>query len=124
MTSGVTYMEVVPRPDVSDKYSWWCRHCKGRKSIRWEVFSSNRRLVLEKKHKYLYIPPHQVTLQKWLLVTFLWAREYLVSGAAKDSEVSQRMTIDVYQWFREVCTKRLLITPIVLGGPGVIVNPR
>ena len=24
----------VPRNDTKDKYSWWCRECKGRKSIR------------------------------------------------------------------------------------------
>ena len=48
---------------------------------------------------------------------FLWSREYPVSEAAKDSEVSQRITIDI-----EVCTNQLLPTTIILGGPGVIVQ--
>ena len=29
---------------------------------------------------------------------------------------------DVYRWLREVCSTKLLQSPIVLGGPGVIVQ--
>ena len=65
----------------------------------------------------------QVTLQKWLLLMFLGgAREYPVTDAAKDAEVSERMAIDMYGWYRDVCTQKLLSAPIVLGGPGVIIQ--
>ena len=42
-----------------------------------------------------------------------------MTDAAKDAEVSERMAIDMYGWYRDVCT---LSAPIVLGGPGVIIQ--
>ena len=33
-----------------------------------------------------------------------------------------RTAVDVMQWLREVCSPKLLQTPIILGGPGVIVQ--
>ena len=50
----------------------------------------------------------------------LWAREYPVSDAAEEAEISSRVAIDIYQWLREVCTAKLL--QIILGGPGVVVH--
>ena len=40
-----------------------------------------------------------------------------MTDAAKDAEVSERMAIDMYGWYRDVCTHKLLPAPIVLGGP-------
>ena len=53
---------------------------------------------------------------------YLWAREYPVSDAAEEAEISSRVAIDIYQWLREVCTAKLLQTQIILGGPGVVVQ--
>ena len=64
----------------------------------------------------------RLPLQKWLLMLYLWAREYLVSDAAEEAEISSRVAIDIYQWLREVCTAKLLQTQIILGGPGVVVQ--
>ena len=36
--------------------------------------------------------------------------------------VGQDTAINVYQWFREVCSTKLLATPIKLGGPGKVVQ--
>ena len=37
--------------------------------------------------------------------------------------MQQKTAIDVYQWLHEVCTTRLITTgPIVLGGPGIVVQ--
>ena len=30
--------------------------------------------------------------------------------------------IDIYQWLQKVCSTKLLSSPIVLGGPGVVVQ--
>ena len=91
------------RNDVSDGVSWWCQQCirKGRKSIREGSFFSNSRL----------------TLQQWLLLIYWWARQYPVTDAAN---VDRGTACDVYRWLREVCSLRLLTTPIMLGGPGVV----
>ena len=51
-----------------------------------------------------------------------WLRQFSVTTAALDADISKSTAIDVYQWFREVCTTTLLNTPIVLGGNGVIVE--
>ena len=54
---------------------------------------------------------------------YLWAREYPVSDAAEEAEISSRVAIDIYQWLREVCTAKLLQTQIIkMGGPGVVVQ--
>ena len=53
---------------------------------------------------------------------YLWAREYPVTDAAEESEISARVAVDIYQWLHEVCTTKLLQTPIILGGPGVVVQ--
>lgn len=94
------------RNDVSDGVSWWCRRCKGRKTIREGSFFSKSRL----------------TLQQWLLLIYWWARQYPVTDAAKETNVDKGTACDVYRWLREVCSTRLLRTRIVLGGPGVIVQ--
>ena len=57
-----------------------------------------------------------------MVLLFCWSRECPVTDAHWDAEVSLKMAIDAYQWFREVCTTHLLQTPIILGGPGVIVQ--
>ena len=93
-------MQERPRQDVSDKFSWWCPRCKTRKTIRDGSF-------FHKSH---------ISLQKWLLLIYLWARQYPVCDVAEEVEVDQHTAIDVFQWLREVCTTKLLQTPIILGG--------
>ena len=50
------------------------------------------------------------------------ARECPVTDAISDSKIDIRTGIDVYSWLREVRTTKLLQTPIVLGGAGVVVQ--
>ena len=99
-------MEERPRRDVSDGYSWWCRNCKTRKSIREGSFFSKSK----------------INLQKWLLIIYMWAREYPVTDVSEEAEVHIETAIDIFQWLREVCSTKLLQTPIILGGPNVIVQ--
>ena len=51
-----------------------------------------------------------------------WARECPVTDAMDQAEVDSRTAVDIYQWFREVCTGHLLPQPILLGGPGKVVQ--
>ena len=95
-------MDEHPRSDVSDKYSWQCSNCKCRLSIR--VFFSKSNLPLE----------------KWLLILNLWTREYPFSDAAEEAEISSGVAINIYQWLREICTAKLLLIQIILGGPDVV----
>ena len=72
-------MEGRPRQDVSDGYSWWCRQCKTHRSIRAGRFFEKSRL----------------TLQQWLLMIALWARECPVTDAISDCEIDIRTGIDI-----------------------------
>ena len=99
-------MEERPRGDVSDGVSWWCRTCKGRKSIRTNSFFSKSKL----------------TLKKWLLALYWWVREYPVTDMMQEADVDKGTAIDIYRWLREVCSTKLVATPIQLGGSGVIVQ--
>ena len=40
----------------------------------------------------------------------------------EEAVVDKRTAIYIYQWLREVCTTKLLSSPIILGGPGVVVQ--
>lgn len=99
-------MVEVQRADIKDKYSWCCRICKTRQSIRHGSFFSKSK----------------VELKQWVMVLFLWSREIPVGDAAELVGISERVAIDFYQWLREICTEKLVQTPIILGGPGVIVQ--
>ena len=60
-------------------------------------------------------------LKQWLMLMYMWAREYPIKDAQEEARVSKKTAIDVYQWLREVCSSALLQTPIKLG-PGVVVQ--
>ena len=64
----------------------------------------------------------KITLQKWLILLYWWVREYPVSDAAEEAEVTRATSVQAYQYFRDVCTAKLLQAPILLGGPGIIVQ--
>ena len=70
----------------------------------------------------VFFSKSRLSLQKWLLLIHFWLREYPVKDAASDIEVDKNTACDVYRWLREVCSTKLLATPIILGGPGVIVQ--
>ena len=101
-----TAMREGHRSDVSDGVVWRCPQCKRTKSIREGSFFSKSRLPL----------------QKWLLLIHYWSKEFPVKYAADDTEIHKNTACDMYRWLREVCSTKLLQTPIVLGGRGVIVQ--
>ena len=45
-----------------------------------------------------------------------------MSDAAEEVKVELNTTVAVYQWLKEVCSTKLLSTPIKFGGPGVVVR--
>ena len=48
--------------------------------------------------------------------------EVLVTDFADEAEISEHTACDIYQWLREVSSTKLLQSPVVLGGPGVVVQ--
>ncbi len=105
-----TQMNFQPRDEsvCSDGYTWRCPDCYTFKSVRHGSFFSKSRLPL----------------QKWLLLMQKWSRELPVIEAADDVEVTEKSAIQLYQYFRDVCTWRLVHhdPQIVLGGTGSVVS--
>ena len=99
-------MHEARRRDISDGFRWRCRQCKTSKSIRDGSFFSKSRL----------------SLQKWLLLIYLWARDYPVKDVAQEAEIDRNNACDIMQWFREVCSATLIRNGIKLGGPGKVVQ--
>ena len=64
----------------------------------------------------------RLTLKQWPCMLHLWAKNDPVTSVADDIEVSRPSAIDAFQWLREVCSAKLLQNPILLGGPGKIVQ--
>ena len=64
----------------------------------------------------------RLSLQKWLLLIYLWARDYPVKDVAQEAEIDKNTGCDVMNWFREVCSTKLITTDINLGGPGKTVQ--
>ena len=48
--------------------------------------------------------------------------EYPIKDAQEEAEVVHDTTVCTYRWLCEVCSTKLLQTPILLGGPGVVVQ--
>lgn len=46
----------------------------------------------------------------------------MVNKAAETTGISERTTIQVYQYIRDICTTKLLHTPPRLSGPGVVIQ--
>ena len=66
----------------------------------------------------------KLPLQKWLVMMHWWIREYPVTDAAEEAKVTETTAIQVYQYFHDICSWRLLThdSPLLLGGPGVVVQ--
>ena len=45
-----------------------------------------------------------------------------VTQATKQAKISEKRCIDIYQFMRDVCTAKLLATPIILGGSETVVK--
>ena len=52
----------------------------------------------------------------------LWSISMPVTTACKEAEVASKTATDVYKWLREVCSTKLLATPIKLGDPGAVIQ--
>ena len=96
------------RAALSDGWIWRCpdSHCHTMTSIR----------------KGSFFEKSKISLDKWLLLLHYWAIEAKLTTTATAVGVSRVTVMQANKFFREVCSFKLLQTPIVLGGPGVIVE--
>ena len=99
-------MTLTERGDISNKHHWKCGTCNKRISLRDGSFFSKSKL----------------TLQKWAILIYWWGKQYPVTVAADEAQVTEASACQVYQWLREVCSTKLINTQIVLGSPNTIVQ--
>lgn len=64
----------------------------------------------------------KISLDKWLLLIHHWATDSKVNTTAAAVGVSRVSVMQCNAFLREVCSQKLLQTPIVLGGQGVILH--
>ena len=106
-------MELTQRPtsSTSDGWGWRCsnQRCANRCSFRTIRTGS-------------FFEKSKITLDKWLYVIYFWSQGTKVTTASKMVQVSEKSTIQMFQYLREVCSTKLIQTPAQLGGPGVIVQ--
>ena len=63
-----------------------------------------------------------ITLDKWLYVTYLWSQGTKVNSVERQVQIGEKTVIQMFQYLRDVCSTKLLSTPVELGGSGVIVQ--
>ena len=90
----------------SDGVCWGCPTCKTTMSIGQGSFFSKSK----------------VALRLWMVAMWWWVREYPVGMMAEEVQIREDTACNIYQWLREVCSTALIQTPMILGGPGVIVE--
>ena len=49
-----------------------------------------------------------LTLQQWMVLMYWWARPYPVTDAAQEAKVEKNTAVQAYQYFRDICSWRLL----------------
>jgi len=103
-------MDMQTRSDVTDKYRWRCSNTACRKSV-----GLRDGTFFAKSH---------LTLQQWMVLMYWWACQYPVTDAAQEARVEKNTAVQAYQYFRDICSWRLLNhdAPLLLGGPGVVVH--
>ena len=92
----------------TDGKEFKCKNCNKHYSIRIQSFFSNVR----------------ITLQNLLLLIYFFAVKVPVN-VAEHLLVGEISSTSIKQWYnflREVCSQSLLLNPLVLGGPGKIVE--
>ena len=75
--------------------------------------------VLGVSNCYLLIRNSKVV---YINVSKFLLREYPIIDVEEEGEVAHDTAVCIYMWLFKVCSTELLQTPILLGGPGVIVQ--
>ena len=89
-------------------FFWRCpkKGCQAVKSVRDGSYFSMSRLPLRTILKLMY----------------RWSVKDQVSKSVKECGVSQRVVVDWYNFCRDVCSQYFLDHPVLIGGPGKIVE--
>ncbi len=83
-----------------------CHTCKAKRSVLTDTFYSQSHL----------------TLSEQIHLAYYWASQTPVSVSEVHLDLSQHTVIDHYNFYRDICSWKMLNNPITLGGIGVRVK--
>lgn len=69
-----------------------------------------------------FLSGHNITLQDFVVITYLWAYEISVTAAVDMSGLSKPSVIQWYSYLRDSCSHKLVTNPIHIGGVGEVVE--
>ncbi len=91
----------------TDKYIWRCRN----KAC--EKFST--KMSIRKKS---FFENSNLSLKQWVHAMYLWCNRIGEKRTLDMVGVNERTMIDMYNFFREICTQYFVRNPVRLGGSG------
>ncbi len=97
------------RNGTKDGFGW---RCMNKRCSHYKSYSSIR--------SGSFFAKSHITLQQWLNLMYLWCNKQLENQAVNLCGVGKRSMVDVYSFFREVCSFYFVRNPIRLGGAGII----
>ena len=106
-------MVLTVKSDVADGYKFRCPACKTFKSVRGGRSQTGQQSFFHNS---------KICLQVWMMIMWMWSRQWPVTKAAEECGINEGNAIDFYQFFRDICSWKLVNTIIKLGGPGVVVQ--
>ena len=103
------------------KCSSSCRLVPRKGSLSWRCPRKGCQAVVSVREKSFF-SKSRLSLSIILRTMFLWTRQTRVTEAAAETKISKRVAIDWYNFFRDVCIEYYVTHPIVIGGPGKVVE--
>ena len=103
------------------KCSSSCRLVPRKGSLSWRCPRKGCQAVVSVREKSFF-SKSRLSLSVILRTMFLWTRQTRVTEAAAETKISKRVAIDWYNFFRDVCIEYYVTHPIVIGGPGKVVE--
>ena len=69
-----------------------------------------------------FLENSKLTYRDFVLICYSWSTERPVFRAVEEFSLSEHSVIQWYQYFRDICSKKLLATDYKIGGPNQIVQ--
>jgi len=70
----------------------------------------------------IFLEGSRLQVNKFVGLLFLWAHEAPIKMVLSMTGVSSVTAVQWYQYFRDICSWKLVNSPMTLGGPGKIVQ--
>lgn len=96
---------------IQDKYVWKCQQ---------KVCAKYKQTTSIRKDSFFF--RSRLSLQKWIEAIFYWCEDISVTQAVNFLNLSRVTVVDIFNFFREICTKYFDKNPIRLGGAGLVVQ--